>query len=128
MDWIHAEPVPVEVHPGETNESWLQPIGAGVVIPPWNFPLAILVGMTVGPVAAGNTVVLKPASNTPLVGMGLGRLAYFEPAFVDELGPTRIQDLYVVSTPLAGPLLRIELDPGAPVKAGRTAGSVGPAT
>ena len=65
-----AEPVPVEAHPGETNESWLQPIGAGVVIPPWNFPLAILVGMTVGPVAAGNTVVLKPASNTPLVGWG----------------------------------------------------------
>jgi len=64
------EPLPVYDYPGETNESWLQPIGAGVVIPPWNFPLAILVGMTVGPVAAGNTVVLKPASNTPLVGWG----------------------------------------------------------
>ena len=63
-------PLPVHAYPGETNESWLQPIGAGVVIPPWNFPLAILVGMTVGPVAAGNTVVLKPASNTPLVGWG----------------------------------------------------------
>jgi 1-pyrroline-5-carboxylate dehydrogenase len=65
-----AEPVPVHSYPGETNESWLQPLGAGVVIPPWNFPLAILVGMTVGPVAAGNTVVLKPASNTPMVGWG----------------------------------------------------------
>lgn len=65
-----AEPVPVVEYPGETNESWLQPIGAGVVIPPWNFPLAILVGMTVGPVAAGNTVILKPASNTPMVGWG----------------------------------------------------------
>ena len=64
------EPVPVSEYPGETNESWLQPIGAGVVIPPWNFPLAILVGMTLGPVAAGNTVVLKPASNTPLIGWG----------------------------------------------------------
>jgi len=64
------EPLPVAAYPGETNESWLQPIGAGIVIPPWNFPLAILVGMTVGPVAAGNTVVLKPASNTPLVGWG----------------------------------------------------------
>lgn len=63
-------PVPVCDYPGETNESWLLPIGAGVVIPPWNFPLAILVGMTVGPIAAGNTVVLKPASNTPLVGWG----------------------------------------------------------
>ncbi len=55
-------------YPGETNESFLIPIGPGVVIPPWNFPLAILVGMTVGPVAAGNTVVLKPASNTPMLG------------------------------------------------------------
>jgi 1-pyrroline-5-carboxylate dehydrogenase len=65
-----ADPVPVHAYPGETNESWLQPIGAGVVIPPWNFPLAILVGMTVGPIAAGNTVVLKPASNTPMIGWG----------------------------------------------------------
>lgn len=65
-----AEPVPVYDFPNETNESWLQPMGAGVVIPPWNFPLAILVGMTVGPVAAGNTVILKPASNTPLIGWG----------------------------------------------------------
>jgi len=65
-----AEPLPVHQYPGETNESWLQPLGAGVVIPPWNFPLAILVGMSIGPVAAGNTVVLKPASNTPLVGWG----------------------------------------------------------
>jgi len=65
-----AEPVPVSDYPGETNEAWLQPLGAGVVIPPWNFPLAILVGMTTGPLAAGNTVVVKPASNTPLVGWG----------------------------------------------------------
>jgi 1-pyrroline-5-carboxylate dehydrogenase len=63
-----AEPVPVHGYPGESNESFLMPLGVGVVIPPWNFPLAILAGMTVGPVAAGNTVVLKPASNTPLLG------------------------------------------------------------
>ncbi|GMQ93021.1 MAG: L-glutamate gamma-semialdehyde dehydrogenase [Acidimicrobiia bacterium] len=69
-----AEPVAVEQYPGETNESWLQAIGAGVVIPPWNFPLAILVGMTVGPVAAGNTVIVKPASNTPLVGWGFAKV------------------------------------------------------
>jgi len=63
-----AKPVPVAQRPGEENESWLQPLGAGVVIPPWNFPMAILVGMAIGPVAAGNTVVVKPASNTPVVG------------------------------------------------------------
>jgi 1-pyrroline-5-carboxylate dehydrogenase len=70
-----AQPVPVHEYPGETNESWLQAIGAGAVIPPWNFPLAILLGMTLGPVAAGNTVVLKPASNTPLVGWGFMQVA-----------------------------------------------------
>lgn len=69
-----SEPVSVDQLPGETNESWLQPMGAGVVIPPWNFPLAILVGMTVGPVVAGNTAVVKPASNTPLVGWGFIKL------------------------------------------------------
>lgn len=63
-----AKPVPVHDYPGENNESHLIPIGPGVVIPPWNFPVAILVGMAVGPVAAGNTVVLKPASNTPILG------------------------------------------------------------
>mgnify|MGYP001816947902 CR=1 FL=1 len=63
-----AEPVDVHEFPGESNHSFLMPLGAGVVIPPWNFPLAILCGMAVGPVAAGNTVVLKPASNTPMIG------------------------------------------------------------
>lgn len=62
-----ARPVPVNPWPGEINQSWLQPLGAGAVISPWNFPLAILVGMTMGPVAAGNTVVLKPSSNTPMI-------------------------------------------------------------
>ena len=63
-----AEPLEVVQVPGEENESHLIPIGAGVVIPPWNFPGAILIGMTVGPVLAGNTVVVKPASNTPVIG------------------------------------------------------------
>jgi 1-pyrroline-5-carboxylate dehydrogenase len=62
-----ALPVRINPWPGEINQSWLQPLGAGAVISPWNFPLAILVGMALGPVAAGNTVVLKPASNTPMI-------------------------------------------------------------
>jgi len=63
-----AKPLPIHPYPGEINQSWLQPLGAGVVLPPWNFPLAILVGMAIGPVAAGNTVVVKPSSLTPLMG------------------------------------------------------------
>jgi 1-pyrroline-5-carboxylate dehydrogenase len=50
---------------GEKNELNYIPLGAGAVIPPWNFPLAILAGMTVGAAVAGNTVVLKPSSDTP---------------------------------------------------------------
>jgi 1-pyrroline-5-carboxylate dehydrogenase len=63
-----AQPVDVVHWPGEENESHLIPIGAGLAIPPWNFPLAILVGMAIGPVLAGNTIVVKPASNTPVIG------------------------------------------------------------
>ena len=63
-----SAPVEVVHWPGEENESHLIPMGAGVAIPPWNFPLAILVGMAIGPVLAGNTIVLKPASNTPVIG------------------------------------------------------------
>lgn len=70
-----AEPLPVVAVPGEENESHLIPMGAGVVIPPWNFPGAILIGMTMGPVLAGNTVVVKPASNTPLIGVRFMELA-----------------------------------------------------
>jgi 1-pyrroline-5-carboxylate dehydrogenase len=51
--------------PGERNELHYIPLGAGAVIPPWNFPLAILAGMTMGAVGAGNTVVLKPSSDAP---------------------------------------------------------------
>jgi 1-pyrroline-5-carboxylate dehydrogenase len=53
--------------PTPEDTSFLIPMGAGVAIPPWNFPLAILTGLAIGPVAAGNTIVLKPASNTPLI-------------------------------------------------------------
>ena len=54
--------------PGEKNELVYLPLGVGVVIPPWNFPLAILAGMTTAAVVAGNTVVLKPSSDSPLIG------------------------------------------------------------
>jgi 1-pyrroline-5-carboxylate dehydrogenase len=51
---------------GERNELRYVPLGAGVVVPPWNFPCAILTGMTTAAVVAGNTVVLKPSSEAPL--------------------------------------------------------------
>jgi 1-pyrroline-5-carboxylate dehydrogenase len=43
------------------------PLGVGIVIPPWNFPLAILVGMTVASLVTGNTTIVKPSSETPTI-------------------------------------------------------------
>ena len=53
--------------PNEDCQSFLKPLGAWAVIAPFNFPVAITVGMTVGCILTGNTCVLKPASDTPLV-------------------------------------------------------------
>jgi 1-pyrroline-5-carboxylate dehydrogenase len=63
----YAAPDPVVQMPGERNEMVYLPLGAGVVIPPWNFPLAILAGTTVAALVCGNTVVLKPSSETPII-------------------------------------------------------------
>jgi 1-pyrroline-5-carboxylate dehydrogenase len=51
--------------PGERTEFFYVPLGAGVVISPWNFPLALTFGMASAAIVAGNTVVIKPASNSP---------------------------------------------------------------
>ncbi len=62
-----AGPQPLARIPGEDNELYYIPLGPAVVIPPWNFPLAILAGMTSAALVAGNTVVLKPASTAPVI-------------------------------------------------------------
>jgi 1-pyrroline-5-carboxylate dehydrogenase len=62
-----ASPPPVVQLPGEKGEMLYIPLGVGVIIPPWNFPLAILVGMTVAALVTGNTVVIKPSSETPTI-------------------------------------------------------------
>lgn len=60
-------PQPVTPYPGEENELRYIPLGVGAVIPPWNFPLAIMAGMTTAAIVTGNTVVLKPASTAPVI-------------------------------------------------------------
>ena len=52
---------------GEESKLEYIPLGVGAVIPPWNFPLAIMAGMTVASVVTGNTVVLKPSSDAPTI-------------------------------------------------------------
>ena len=53
--------------PGERCELHYIPLGVGAVIPPWNFPFAIMAGMTAAAIATGNTVILKPSSDAPTI-------------------------------------------------------------
>lgn len=63
----YASPAVTYDYPGEENTSFYQAMGVGVVIPPWNFLLAILVGTAVAPVVVGNTVIVKPSPSTPII-------------------------------------------------------------
>lgn len=64
---------------GEDNKLSYIPLGVGIVIPPWNFPLAICVGMATASIVSGNTVLLKPASVTPVI-------AYMFVSLMEEVG------------------------------------------
>ncbi len=83
--------------PGEENTLSYRPRGVAVVIAPWNFPLAILTGMTAAALVSGNTVVMKPAEQSPViaaklmeifeaVGLPAGVLNYL-PGVGEEIGP-----------------------------------------
>src|SRR5699024_11589155 len=69
MDLANGKPVLDKE--GEHNRYIYQPMGPGVTISPWNFPFAIMTGTTVAPVVAGNTVLLKPVEDTPLISYKL---------------------------------------------------------
>jgi 1-pyrroline-5-carboxylate dehydrogenase len=58
---------PVQSRPIEHNSYGYLPLGVGIVISPWNFPFAIMAGTTVAAIVTGNTVLLKPASATPVI-------------------------------------------------------------
>jgi RHH-type proline utilization regulon transcriptional repressor/proline dehydrogenase/delta 1-pyrroline-5-carboxylate dehydrogenase len=60
--------------PGEHNLYFYQPRGVALVIAPWNFPLAILTGMTSAALVAGNPVIVKPAGPTPVVAAEMVRI------------------------------------------------------
>ena len=63
----YAAPQPVTRVDGENNEFFYVPLGVGAIIPPWNFPLAIMAGITVAAVVTGNTAVLKPSADAPTI-------------------------------------------------------------
>lgn len=62
-----AEPQPITKLSGEDNRFEYLPLGVGAIIPPWNFPLAIMAGMTMAAVVCGNTAVLKPSPDAPTI-------------------------------------------------------------
>jgi RHH-type transcriptional regulator, proline utilization regulon repressor / proline dehydrogenase / delta 1-pyrroline-5-carboxylate dehydrogenase len=86
--------------PGEDNEYFYEPRGVAVIIAPWNFPLAILCGMTTAALVAGNTVIMKPAEQSSIIGAqfmeairaaGLPPgVASFLPGVGEEIGPTLV--------------------------------------
>jgi len=59
--------VPVQSRANEFNRYDYIPLGVGIIISPWNFPFAIMAGTTVAAIVSGNTVLLKPASTTPII-------------------------------------------------------------
>ncbi|MBD1370757.1 L-glutamate gamma-semialdehyde dehydrogenase [Hazenella sp. IB182357] len=62
-----SEPQPLTPMPEEENKLTYIPLGVGIIIPPWNFPLAITVGMTTAAIVTGNTAILKPATPTNVI-------------------------------------------------------------
>jgi 1-pyrroline-5-carboxylate dehydrogenase len=71
----HFQYQPLARIPTEDNCYYYIPLGVGAVIAPWNFPLAILTGMTMAAVVSGNAVLLKPSSDTPVIAARLVALA-----------------------------------------------------
>jgi RHH-type proline utilization regulon transcriptional repressor/proline dehydrogenase/delta 1-pyrroline-5-carboxylate dehydrogenase len=69
-----ALPVPTQAVSGESNVQHWWPRGVGVIIAPWNFPLAILTGMTTAAVVSGNAVIMKPSEQTPVIASRLMEL------------------------------------------------------
>ncbi len=69
-----AEEQPVTKIEGEENQLVYIPLGVCAVIPPWNFPCAIMAGMTSAAFVTGNTVILKPASTSPAIAYQFVRI------------------------------------------------------
>lgn len=89
--------------PDEELGLYYIPLGVGIVIPPWNFPNAIVTGMTSAALVAGNTVILKPAEPSPLIAWMISELFWNAglPAGVLNYvsGPGRIAGQRMVDNP-----------------------------
>jgi RHH-type proline utilization regulon transcriptional repressor/proline dehydrogenase/delta 1-pyrroline-5-carboxylate dehydrogenase len=86
--------------PGEDNEYFYDPRGVAIIIAPWNFPMAILAGMTTAALVTGNTAIMKPAEQSPIIaaklmdifleaGVPPGAVSYL-PGKGEEIGPVLV--------------------------------------
>lgn len=66
LNWAGHQPVTPSPLPEHNTFEYI-PLGVGAIIPPWNFPLAIMAGMTMAAVVCGNTTVLKPSPDAPTI-------------------------------------------------------------
>src|SRR5215210_4623166 len=94
----------VEIYavPGEESRYFYQPMGVGVVIAPWNFPTAILTGMSSAAVVTGNTIIMKPSEYTSVLGAKVAEIfeeagappgvVNFVPGYGSEIGDYLVQD------------------------------------
>jgi 1-pyrroline-5-carboxylate dehydrogenase len=94
----------VEIYaiPGEESRYTYQPMGVGVVIAPWNFPTAILTGMSSAAIVTGNTIVMKPSEFTPVIGAVVAEIfeeaglpdgvLNFLPGYGSEVGDYLVED------------------------------------
>jgi 1-pyrroline-5-carboxylate dehydrogenase len=95
----HAEDQPLIKVEGEENRLEYIPLGVAAVIPPWNFPLAIMAGMTTAAVVTGNTVVLKPSPDAPTI-------AYKFMELLEEVGlPAGVVNFVAGSGTMVGEVL-----------------------
>src|ERR671911_662020 len=94
----------VEIYsvPGEESRYTYQPMGVGVIIAPWNFPTAILTGMSSAAIVAGNTIIMKPSEFTSVIGAVVAEIfeeaglpdgvLNFLPGYGYEIGDYLVQD------------------------------------
>jgi len=94
----------VEIYavPGEESRYFYQPMGVGVIIAPWNFPTAILTGMSSAAIVTGNTIIMKPSEFTSVLGAKVMEVfeeagappgvVNFVPGYGSEIGDYLVQD------------------------------------
>jgi 1-pyrroline-5-carboxylate dehydrogenase len=88
--------------PGEESRYFYQPMGVGVIITPWNFPIAILTGMSSAAIVTGNSTVMKPWEYTSILGAKVAEVfevvglpegvLNFCPGYGSEIGDYLVQD------------------------------------